>query len=221
MRAKSRRRGKPAPRKRKRRLGSFLFLVGILAVLGVTFAAGAVTGRFSLRPAAVANAKTVDRTPKPPPVRTPELTFYRELTAPLTPSPLPPKPAAKPAQKSVPAPPPAAAEPVKRADGAEAPPQLLASADISAAPPSPIAPPRGDGVRYTVQVGSYNVRAQAEAMRARLAVAGHEAYISEGEAGGVMRYRVRIGVYPTAEEARQAAVQLASQAQVATYVTTR
>jgi len=35
------------------------------------------------------------------------------------------------------------------------------------------------------------------------------------------RYRVRIGTYDTAEEARQAAVRIGAQAQVATYVTIR
>jgi cell division protein FtsN len=173
-------------------------LVGVLAILGVTFAAGALTGRFSIRPtASVANAKTVEKAPRPAPAPHPELTFYRELTAPLTPPPLPPKPAAKPA-------------PPKR-ETAPAP-----TADVA----STVATPRPDAGRYTVQVGSYNVRAQAEAMRARLAVAGHEAHIAEGEAGGVTRYRVRIGAYGSAEEARQAAVRLGSEAQVATYVTT-
>ena len=81
--------------------------------------------------------------------------------------------------------------------------------------------PRAEAGRYTVQVASYNVRAQAEALRARLAAAGHEAYVAEGDAGGITRYRVRIGAFTTMEEARQAAVRLESQAQVATYVTTR
>ncbi len=45
--------------------------------------------------------------------------------------------------------------------------------------------------------------------------------MTEGEAGGMTRYRVRIGTYDTAEEARQAAVRIGAQAQVATYVTTR
>jgi cell division protein FtsN len=187
-------------------------LVGVLAVLGVVFAAGALTGRFSLRaPTSVASARTAERTAKPAPQ--PELTFYRELTAPLTPPPLPPKPAAKPAPKRE-APPPA--EPAKRAEPGDAP--ARPAADPTAVPATP---PRADAGRYTVQVGSYNVRAQAEAMRARLATAGLDAYIAEGEAAGVVRYRVRIGAFPTAEDARQAAVRLASQAQVATYVTTR
>jgi cell division protein FtsN len=179
-------------------------LVGVLAILGITFAAGALTGRFSIRPSAsVANAKTVEKAPRSAPAPQTELTFYRELTAPLKPPPLPPKPAEKPA-------------PPKR-ETAPAPAVEVASA-VPTPPTTPTARP--DGGRYTVQVGSYNVRAQAEAMRARLAVGGHEAHIAEGEAGGVTRYRVRIGAYGTAEEARQAAVRLGSEAQVATYVTT-
>lgn len=207
MRAKPRRGGKPAPRKRKRRLGTILFLVGLLAVLGGTFAAGALAGRLSLRPSAsVANAKSADRParPVPTPSPQPELTFYRELTAPLTPPPLPPKPAAKPAAKREDA---AAKPPVERTTRAE--------------PTETSAPAPADAGRYTVQVGSYNVLTQAETLRARLATAGHEAHIAEGEVGGITRYRVRIGAFTTAEEARQAAVRLASQAQVATYVTTR
>ena len=201
MKAK-RRRGKPVPRKRKRRLGTILFLVGVFAVLGGTFVAGAMAGRFSLRPtASVANAKTTERAPKPAAAPQPELTFYRELTAPLTPAPLPPKPTAKPAPKK------------------EAPP--APEAEQPSSPASRQAATTSDAARYTVQVGSYNARAQADALRERLASAGHAAYIAEGDSGGVMRYRVRIGTFPTAEEARQAAVRLASEARVATYVTTR
>jgi len=196
VRARPRRGSKPAPRKRKRRrLGTTLFLLGLFAVLGGTFVAGALAGRFSFRPSAsMASAKSVERTPKPAASPQPELTFYRELTAPLTPPPLPPKPGAKPVAR-----------------------REAAPVAVETAAPAPEPPDAG---RYTVQVGSYNARAQAEALRARLTAAGHEAYVAEGEAAGVTRYRVRIGTFTTAEEARQAAVRLASQAQVATYVTT-
>jgi cell division protein FtsN len=197
VRARPRRRGGAAPHQRKSRLGSFLFLVGLLGVLGGTFVAGAMAGRFSFRPTAAAtNGRNAERPAKPAPPPQPELTFYRELTAPLTSPPLPPRPAAKPMPKR---------EPV--------------AAD---APNAADASPRTDTVaRYTVQVGSYNVRAQADALRDRLASQGHEAYIAEAEAGGFTRYRVRIGTFATADEARQAAVRLASEARVATYVTTR
>ncbi len=209
--AKPRHGRKPAPRKRKRRLGTTLFLVGVLAVLGGTFVAGALAGRLSFRPSAsLASAKTPERAPKPAPAAAPELTFYRELTAPLTPPPPPPKPATRPATKR---------EPIPETPARETPVEETPSTPTAESMPG-AAPPAENG-RYTVQVGSYNVRAQAEALRARLTAGGHAAYVAEGEAGGVTRYRVRIGAFVTAEEARQAAVRLASEAQVATYVTTR
>ena len=211
------RRASMAGPKRRGRIGTILFIIGILAVLGGTFAAGALAGRLSLKPMSVVSAaRGSERAPKPvalPPPQ-PELTFYRELTAPLTPSPLPPKPAPRAAAK-------------KDAAPAEAPPKPEPSAPSDAAPASPapvaVAPavPRAEAGRYTVQVAAYNVRAQAEALRARLTAAGHEAYVAEGDAGGITRYRVRIGAFTTMEEARQAAGRLESQAQVATYVTTR
>jgi len=203
--ARARRAGMAGPKKR-RRIGTILFIIGILAVLGGTFAAGALAGRLSLKPMSVVSAtRGPERAPKPvalPPPQ-PELTFYRELTAPLTPPPLPPKPAPR-------------AAPKKDAAPAEAP-----SKPEPGAPSDAAQVPRAEAGRYTVQVGSYNVRAQAEALRARLAAAGHEAYVAEGDAGGVTRYRVRIGAFTTMEEARQAAGWLGTQAQVATYVTTR
>jgi len=214
--ARARRAG-TAGLKRRRRIGTILFIIGILAVLGGTFAAGALAGRLSLKPMSVASAtRGPERAPKPvvlaPPQ--PELTFYRELTAPLTPPPLPPKPAPRAATK-------------KDAAPAEAPPTPESSAPSDAAPAPPAlgamaaAVPRAEGGRYTVQVASYNARAQAEVLRARLAAAGHEAYVAEGDAGGTTRYRVRIGAFATMDEARQAAGRLESQAHVATYVTTR
>jgi DedD protein len=202
MRRSRYRRSQPVPRPRKgRRLGTFFFIVGILAVLGATFAVGALAGRFSLRPASVASAKTVDRPAKPAPPPHPELTFYRELVAPLVAPPVPAKPVAKPPVKREPAPAVPAASEGRETGG------------VSTVT-------RADGGRYTVQVGAFNAREQAEAVRARLAAAGHAAYVFEGDATAAPRYRVRIGTFATAEDARQAAVRLASEARVATYVTT-
>jgi len=214
-----RRGAKIVPRKRKRRLGTILFLVGLLAVLGGTFTAGALAGRLSLRPSASLGSapKGAARGDKPAPVPQPELTFYRELTAPLTPPPLPPKPAARAATKRD-APPTEAARATDAAAPEGSPRTDLESAQAANAG---IAAPRPEAARYTVQVAAYNAREQADALRARLASAGHDAYVTEGEAGGMTRYRVRIGTYDTAEEARQAAVRIGAQAQVATYVTTR
>jgi cell division protein FtsN len=215
----ARRGTRSVPRTRARRLGTVLFCIGLLGVLGGTFAVGAIAGRFSLRPSAsVASvSKSAARTEKPAPPRQPELTFYRELTAPLTPPPPPPKPAdTRPAPKrEVPA------TPAPRV--AEMPADAAARSELETAQAANvgIAAPRNEAARYTVQVAAYNARAQADALRARLATAGLDAYVTEGETGGVVRYRVRIGTYGTAEEARQAAARIGAQAQVATYVTTR
>jgi cell division protein FtsN len=207
---------KAAPRKRKRLVGTLLVMVGLLALVGGIFAAGALAGRLSLRPSAALTPKTAARGDKPAPAPQPELTFYRELTAPLTPLPSPPKPPAKSAPKRE-APPSDAARPPEAAT------EMPARTDLEQAQAANagVAASRADGARYTVQVAAYNARAQADALRARLASAGLDAYVTEGEAGGVTRYRVRIGTYDTAEEARQAAVRIAAQAQVGTYVTTR
>jgi cell division protein FtsN len=191
-----------------------LFFIGILSVLGVTFAIGAMAGRLSISP----GAKDEERAAKPAPPP-PTLTFYRELTAPLSAPPPPARVPARPPREKAAKPDAGAAEGTRRPD-----PAGTAVALPSATPgiPDPAAAlRRADGGRYTVQVGSYSGRAQAEALRARLHAAGHDAYVAPGEAGGSVRYRVRVGTFATMEEARQAAVRLGSEARVATFVTTR
>ena len=214
----------PPPRRPSRtrarssnRLASLLFGIGCLVVLGVTFALGVAAGRrwphglpgFTASADVTAGtskererksegqslAKTIAEAP-------PVLTFYRELTAPLTSPPPTPravvKPEAKPKETAKPRP----AETVKPA----------------------LAPPAAsEGVegRFTVQVGAFKARSQADALRARLAAGGQQAYVSEIEADGAMQYRVRVGSFTTREAAREAATRLASERQLATYVTTR
>jgi cell division protein FtsN len=123
------------------------------------------------------------------------LTFYQELTAPLTPAPLPPKP---------------------KPPGAE---------HVVPAPPTPGRDERegvAEGTRFTIQVGAYRTRETAEALQARLAANGHEAYIAQSEApDGVIRYRVRVGSFVSPEAARAAAAKLATERQLSTYVTPR
>jgi cell division protein FtsN len=75
--------------------------------------------------------------------------------------------------------------------------------------------------RFTVQVGAFKVRTQADALRARLAESGQDAYVDEGEVGGVPQYRVRVGTFITREAARDAAARLTAERHLATYVTTR
>jgi cell division protein FtsN len=210
---------KIVPRKRKRRLGTILFFVGLVAVLGATFAVGALAGRLSLKPSALLGSgpKATARGDKPAAVPQPELTFYRELTAPLTPPAPTPRPVTRGATKRESAP----TEAPRTTDGTTPEASTRTELERAQAANVGVAAPRGEAARYTVQVAAYNARAQADALRARLAAVGLDAYVTEGEAGGTTRYRVRIGTYDTAEEARQAAVRIGAQGQVATYVTTR
>ena len=150
----------------------------------------------------------------------PELTFYRELIAPLPSTPPPTRGVAKRDAK--------AAEPVKPAPRpvesmkpvtsaaalVEAPPREPAAA--SASPAIGVA-----GPRFTVQVGAFKARAQAEALRTRLSEAGQEADVAESETAGVTQYRVRVGTFATRAAARDAAARLGAERQLATYVTAR
>jgi len=193
------------------RTGTLLVLIGIAGVLSVTFIAGVWTGRNW--PVIVGNPRSpaaVDpETPKPrvaverpraaEPL--PALTFYHDLKAPLTAPPPPPKPA------KAPRPP----EPRRE----------------ETARPEPVSPPRAEtslpesGQRYTVQVAAYNARPPAEAMRTKLAAAGHDARIIETDQGSGVRYRVQVGAFSTKEAAREAAARLAAERSMPTYVTTR
>jgi DedD protein len=213
-------------------------LLGLLAVLGVTFTAGALAGRLSLRPSS--SAHSAERTAKSTVPPTPELTFYRELTAPLTHRPVPPKPTARPGKREAPpAEAPRIAEPTAAENERRAEPPKPSEPSRTIETPKPVetaravelpkspeataatAAPRTDAGRYTIQVGAYNGRAQAEALKARLLAEGHDAYVAEAEANGATRYKVRIGAFPSHDEARKAAARLASRSPVATYITTR
>ncbi len=184
------------------RAGSFLLVVGCLAVLGGTFALGVMAGRhWPGSPAAKseAGARTLRekdrdrgaRAPEP----TPTLTFYQELTAPLT------------------APPPAR-PPKPRAEKNE-----LAKPDAPNGEAGGAAPAAG---QFTIQAGAYKAREPADALRARLAAQGHDAYVVESESPAGVRFRVRVGSFPTREAAQAAAARLgAGERAPSTFVTTR
>ncbi len=74
---------------------------------------------------------------------------------------------------------------------------------------------------FTVQVGAYKAREPAEALRARLATAGHDAYVVETDGSGGVRFRVRVGAYDTREAAQEAAVRIAADRTLSTFVTAR
>ena len=102
----------------------------------------------------------------------------------------------------------------KTADGGSAgaisgPPHTNTSA--SAAVPS---------VPYTIQVGAYKNRRQADDLRQQLASASLDAYVVTLAAQeGVARYRVRVGTYRSREEAASAAERLRTQRSLTTVVT--
>lgn len=202
-----------------RRRGGLFVLLGILTILGVTFGAGVYAGRIwmassTVKVAPVTEADIGRRAPsrgaKLPETPSPQLTFYHELTAPLTAPPPPPKPA-----KAVPpllSPPPAGT--------LSATPRPGEQADmIAATMPSRTLPMTGS--RFTVQVAAYRVRPQAEALRESLASAGHDARVVEGDAHGPV-YRVQVGEFPTREAARALAARLSGErSSVAPIVTPR
>src|SRR2546426_1023081 len=84
-----------------------------------------------------------------------------------------------------------------------APPTPRARGELRA--PSPAASPEPRVTRYTVQVGAFRLREQAEAIRARLAAAGHDAFVADLDSPVATRYRVRVGSYGSRDEARRAA----------------
>jgi cell division protein FtsN len=72
--------------------------------------------------------------------------------------------------------------------------------------PAPASAPRstagvGDPFVYFVQAGAFTRNDEAEQQRARLAMLGHAAKITEREQAGRTVYRVRLGPYPTRDQA--------------------
>jgi DedD protein len=188
------------------RIGSMLVAVGCLGILGVTFGIGFFSGRHWARaPQVAADGDPAPAVAGAPPDRSgaraptpPALTFYEELTAPLT-APVPPTKAAPPPDVRRPA------EKADRAGGRAAEERPARSAE---APPRRSEPGAG-APRFTVQIAAYSARASAEAQRESVSASGHEAYIVETDGPpGAPRYRVRIGSYPSREAALAAASRL-------------
>ncbi len=213
-------------------LGQWIALGGaVVVILGLTFTLGMLVGRQLARsnlvalgpspseaarkgPAAPAPRRSgiaaetmADRAPEP----TEKLTFYQTLTEPLGATGSPrsepkavtvkvsapePKVAAPPASPSAPALPPA--------------PRGAAASTTPA--------PNG----WTVQVGAFKSRHQAEETRQHLAAAGLEAYVASVSAqDGPPRFRVRVGTYRTREEAAAVAQRLRSQKSLTAFATPR
>lgn len=223
------------PPRRASRVGSTLVGLGFLTILAVAFFGGMVAGRHFPRMLPSLGAVTVPKEPRrgtesrladrtkvvePAPV----LTFYQELTAPLTSPPPASKPKPKPAAlvpdtAKATAPSEKTDVQVTHAVTAPADPAAPAPTDRVELPAPAPAEPRG--TRYTVQVGAFGQREQAEAIRARLAAAGHDAFVAELDGPAATRFRVRIGSYPSRDEARRAAERLTATERLSTYVTLR
>jgi cell division protein FtsN len=200
-------------------------LLGILTILGVTFAAGTYAGRiWANRPQMAAAPTPAEREPgrrgadaraSRMPEPAPRLTFYHELTAPLTAPPPPPKPAKT-------SPPPLGTVSAARAAAVE---KSGAEKATSNRPPTPqaglAAPattlPTSGAARFTIQVGAYRLRPPADALRATLTAAGHDARVVETDAQSGVRFRVQIGDFASRDAARDAAARLSGP----TFVTTR
>lgn len=74
----------------------------------------------------------------------------------------------------------------------------------SAASPSPAAPAAASGADpfdYFVQAGAFRTQADADAQRAKLAMLGWEARVSEREQNGRTVYRVRVGPFAKRDDA--------------------
>ena len=216
-------------------------LLGFFTILGVTFLAGAYAGRiWATRPTTAAASPPAEREARlrGGDVRVPRLaepaprlTFYQELTAPLTAPPPPPKPA-----KTAPPPLVTTARPAlpdqDKSDGATtvsnrptaraavaSPAPTVATAASSRPPPAhaALASPASTISRFTIQVGAYRARPPAETLRAKLAAAGHDARVVETDAPNGVRFRVQVGDFASRDAAREAAARLGG----STFVTTR
>lgn len=97
------------------------------------------------------------------------------------------------------APPPAAASGIGRP--APDPAAILAGAPGAAAASGATPVRSGEPFVYFVQTGAYSRAEEAEQQRARLALIGHSARITEREQGGRVVYRVRLGPFETRGEA--------------------
>jgi cell division protein FtsN len=89
---------------------------------------------------------------------------------------------------------------VVRADGAA--PVQAANDNAPAAAPTPAA--AAADLQYILQIGAYGNRSDAESQRAKVALTGLEARIDEREVDGHTLYRVRVGPFPSSDQADKA-----------------
>jgi cell division protein FtsN len=123
--------------------------------------------------------------------------------------PVSPKPGPATAPASGPAVPPTLPPPVA-ASSAKADPAAI----LSGKPPADTTvstKPGSDALSYFVQAGAFGRVEDAEAQRAKLAMSGYQAKVTEREQSGRTVYRVRLGPFDKKEEATQVKDKLDSQ----------
>lgn len=103
--------------------------------------------------------------------------------------------------------------PTAPAAGARDPAAILSGAPVPSAGASAAVPQRstalgGEPFVFFVQAGAYTRNQDAEQQRAKLALMGHVAQISEREQAGRMVYRVRVGPFRTRDDADALLVKL-------------
>jgi cell division protein FtsN len=73
-----------------------------------------------------------------------------------------------------------------------------AQAEADAATPDAPVPDAADSVRYLIQAGAFRSLADADALKARIALTGEVARVEPAQVNGDTIYRVRLGPYPNA-----------------------
>ncbi len=82
-------------------------------------------------------------------------------------------------------------------------------APITASPPAASSPDAGGDPSYLLQAGAFRAAADAETMKARLALIGFEARVLGAEVNGQKLYRVRVGPYAQLDSMNRARARLA------------
>jgi cell division protein FtsN len=80
---------------------------------------------------------------------------------------------------------------------------------VAATDTSAIVNPNDDGSRYLIQAGAFKQPEDAEAMRAKLALLGFQAQLSQRESDAGVLHRVRVGPVPDLERTNKIRAQLA------------
>jgi DedD protein len=80
-------------------------------------------------------------------------------------------------------------------------------------------PEKKQTAKFTLQLSSFQDRAEADAFHDKLRKAGHAPYVTQSEVDGQTWYRVRLGRYPSYDEAVAAKTEFEKREHVIAYVT--